>query len=69
MSISKEDQTALNVLRWHWDEAYEISIVNDLWVARRKDNGRIVQAADPTRLRDKIIKDYSRQPVPRDAGD
>jgi hypothetical protein len=31
--ISREDQTALNDLCWHWDTAYTINFDGDTWSA------------------------------------
>ena len=33
MMISKEDQTTLTSLRWHWDTAYAINFDGSTWTA------------------------------------
>ena len=36
------------------------------WVARRRDNGRLLTADSPDQLRELIVADYAAQPVPRE---
>jgi hypothetical protein len=35
-------------------------------VARRRDNGRLLNADSPDRLRELLLRDYQDQPVPRE---
>jgi hypothetical protein len=57
---------ALHDLEWNWGEAYEITESLSVWRAVRLDNQRALVATDPGELRDLILADYERQPVPRD---
>jgi hypothetical protein len=53
-------------LRHHWGSAYLI-VCNHLgqWKADRRDNGATLTADSAGELRDAIVADYTRQPVPR----
>lgn len=57
---------ALNALDWNWGEAYEISEALSVWRAVRRDSQRTLIATAPKDLRDLIIEDYTKEPVPRD---
>jgi hypothetical protein len=57
--------TPLGDLRWHWGGAYEISGIIGAWRAERRDDGRVLTADDPEKLRQAMIADYTRQPVQR----
>ena len=57
--------TPLGDLRWHWGGAYVISGSLGCWRAQRRDDGRVLAADDPEKLRRAIIADYTRKPVPR----
>ena len=59
---------ALNMLRWNWGEAYEITEALGVWRAVRCDTQRTLVASAPDELRVLIIADYSENPVPRRAG-
>jgi hypothetical protein len=59
---------ALAALAWHWGEAYELTEALGVWRAVRLDNQRSLIATDAEKLRDLIIDDYSKEPVPRRAG-
>ena len=57
----------LDGLRYHWDEAYEITYsaeTTQSYRAKRLDDGQILSATTPAKLRDAIIDDYSVRPVP-----
>jgi hypothetical protein len=59
--------TALtDFLQWNWGEAYLITGAAGHWIARRRDNGRMLIASGPEKLRELIIEDYAAQPVSRD---
>ena len=63
------DANALDSLRWHWGEAYEIEASAGLWRARHRDGlGGWIEATDPDRLGALISEDYGIKAVPRDAG-
>ena len=57
---------ALAHLQFHWGGAYGIAGATGTWVARRRDNGRLLNAASPDQLRELMIRDYGDQPVPRE---
>lgn len=56
----------LRNLQWHWGEAYQITGAAEHWLARRRDNGRLLNASGPDGLRELMIADYQDQPVPRE---
>jgi hypothetical protein len=37
-----------------------------MWVARRRDNGRLLNADNPDQLRVLLLRDYQNNPVPRE---
>ncbi len=55
-------------LRWHWDEAYEITWADGWFRARRLDDLGGMEAGTAAELRALIIADYTEQPVPRRYG-
>lgn len=57
--------TPLGDLRWHWGGAYLITGIIGAWLAERRDDGRVLTADDPEKLRQAIIRDYTAKPVPR----
>ncbi|HLX48422.1 MAG TPA: hypothetical protein VKS82_08820 [Streptosporangiaceae bacterium] len=58
---------ALEALRWHWGEVYEIGVDDGQWWYRRRDGkGGTETAATPDELRAMIITDYTIMPVPRE---
>jgi hypothetical protein len=59
---------ALAALRWHWGDAYELTEALGVWRAVRLDNWRALVATDAEKLRDLIIEDYTKEPVPHRAG-
>jgi hypothetical protein len=60
-----EALTPLGSLRWHWGSAYEISGIPGAWRAERRDNGKVLAAGNPVKLRALIWADYARKRVPR----
>ena len=56
---------ALEDLRWHWGNAYEITEALGVWRAVRLDNQVALIATDPGELRDLIMTNYAARPVPR----
>ena len=62
-----EEVGALDELRFHWGEAYQIAIVSGMWTVERKD-GRGGKLTDPLPegLPLRIQADYAAMPVPRD---
>lgn len=57
---------ALASLQFHWGSAYAITDAAGCWVARRRDNGRLISASGPDGLREMLIRDYGDQPVSRE---
>ncbi len=59
---------ALDALRWHWGEAYEIGRDDASgWHARRRDRlGGPLTGAGPDELGQAIVADYAFRPVPRE---
>jgi hypothetical protein len=51
-------------LRWHWDEAYEITW-DGRFRAKRLDDGGEVEADTAAELNELIIRNYSERRVPR----
>ena len=58
----------LEDLRWHWDEAYQISWQDGRFRAGRLDGRGSLQAGTAQELRDLIRADYAERPVPRRYG-
>jgi hypothetical protein len=52
-------------LRWHWDEAYVITLAHGMFRAERRDDGAAVSCATAGGLRVLIREDYAARPVPR----
>ncbi len=51
-------------LRWHWDEAYEITW-DGKFRAKRLDDGEVLEAETVADLRELIICNYTERRVPR----
>jgi hypothetical protein len=65
---ARQASKTLADLRYHWDEAYEITHhpgTAEPYRAQRLDDGQIISATTLLKLRDAIIDDYSVRPVPR----
>jgi hypothetical protein len=59
--ISREDQSALNDLNYHWDTAYNISFDGDTWsAAPLSDAATVLTAESASDLRELIRADYQR---------
>lgn len=72
--MDRSDASALADLQMHWDEAYEIGLDGDIWVARFNGSPDELRAHTCGQLRELIRADYvCRQrlrPAPRpDFGD
>lgn len=66
-SGTTDPSDALAMLRWHWGDAYDISVDGDQWQAERKDGeGGTITAPGPDELRMLIMADYNANPVARD---
>jgi hypothetical protein len=64
---TSDARRTLDGMRLHWDEAYEITYSADAtepYRAKRLDDGHVLSATTPAKLRDAIIDDYSVRPVP-----
>jgi hypothetical protein len=58
--LSKEDQSALLDLTWHWESAYAFSVVEGVWQAVPAIEPSAVLTADtPEELREKVRHDYA----------
>ncbi len=57
--LTPEQQTSLNDLRWHWDEAYKIECDGRFWSAVSLANGDILRASTETLLRRQIWEHYA----------
>jgi hypothetical protein len=57
---------ALDALRHHWGDAYEISYRLGQYRAARRDDGSVVRADSEDGLFAAINEDYAARPVPRD---
>jgi hypothetical protein len=57
---------ALADLQFHWGSAYAIAGAAGCWVARRRDNGQLINASGPEGLREQLAEDYRACPVPRE---
>ena len=66
MAVDEPPADALGRLQWSWGSAYGIAGAWGAWVARRRDNGRLLSADSPDRLREMLLRDYQDQPVPRE---
>ena len=51
-------------LRWHWDEAYDITW-DWRFRARRLDDGGLLEADTAEELGERNRRDYTERPVPR----
>ena len=47
MTVDEPPQDALGRLQWSWGSAYGIAGAWGTWVARRRDNGRLLNADSP----------------------
>jgi hypothetical protein len=66
MTVDEPPQDALGRLQRAWGSAYSIAGAWGTWVARRRDNGRLLNADNPDRLRALLLRDYQDHPVPRE---
>jgi hypothetical protein len=66
MKADEPPQDALGRLQWAWGSAYSIAGAWGTWVARRRDNGRLLNADNPDQLRALLLRDYQDNPVPRE---
>lgn len=55
----------LELLRWHWDSGYAITLDHDGWRAERRDDGTILTENTAERLVRLIREDFAARPVPR----
>jgi hypothetical protein len=60
------EQQALEALQWNWGEAYEITVTDGLWQARRRDGLGTIEASAPETLRREILDDYIARPAARE---
>ena len=57
---------ALDALRWHWGNGYDVGFGDGVWWFRRLDgHGGTQTAIGPDEVRNAIIADYTERPVER----
>jgi hypothetical protein len=62
----RQARDALEELRHHWGEAYDIQQTGGVtWLAARRDGRGAVHANSPEDLEAAITADYKARPVPR----
>lgn len=67
--LSREDQTSLIWLQWHWDKHYVIKVIDGVWQAHPADSPTEVLTADgPMQLRDAMKDDYAERASHKRAG-
>jgi hypothetical protein len=60
MMLSKEDQSALLDLTWHWESAYTFCVTDGIWQAVPAVDPSAVLTADTAHeLRAKVRQDYT----------
>ena len=64
--MNEPPRDALGRLQWDWGSAYGIAGASGTWVARRRDNGRLLNADSPEGLQRLLKQDYQAEPVPRE---
>jgi nitroimidazol reductase NimA-like FMN-containing flavoprotein (pyridoxamine 5'-phosphate oxidase superfamily) len=58
--LSKEDQSSLLDLAWHWEAAYTFSVIEGQWQAvPAADLSAVLTAATAEELREKVRQDYA----------
>jgi hypothetical protein len=58
--LSKEDQSSLLDLTWHWESAYAFSVVEGVWQAvPAVDPSPVLTADTADELREKVRQDYA----------
>jgi hypothetical protein len=64
--LSQDDQTMLNDIRYHWQDAYYVNFADGVWSAVPFDDRTILLTADTgMELRDKIRYDYAERAIRR----
>jgi hypothetical protein len=62
--LSKEDQSSLLDLTWHWESAYSFTVVEGEWQAVPAiDPSVVLTAATAEELREKVRRDYASRPA------
>jgi len=60
------EANAVDALRLHWGDAYEITVADGLWRAWRLDRiGGVIEERSPEKLRQAIMDDHETRPVRR----
>ena len=58
--LSKEDQSSLLDLAWHWETAYTFTVIDGQWQAvPAADPSGVLTAATSVELREKVRQDYA----------
>lgn len=64
--LSKEEQTDLLDLTWHWENAYSFQVTDGVWRAIPADDPACVLTADSAwELREKVRTDYAARRPPQ----
>lgn len=64
-TVGSDDESALADLRWHWGAAYEISIAENMWTARRRTGASLPPADSAGELLHLMRADYAEGAAPR----
>ena len=58
--LSKEDQSSLLDLAWHWESAYTFSVIDGVWQAvPAVEPCAVLTAETAEELREKVRQDYA----------
>ncbi len=58
--LSKEDQSALLDLTWHWESAYAFCVIEGIWQAVPAiEPSAVLTAGTAEELREKVRQDYA----------
>jgi hypothetical protein len=64
-SDGERERIQLSGLRLHWEEFYQLSTSDGVWLAARLDDQAVLLTADSAAdLRDQMREDFARRPVP-----
>ena len=65
--LTREEQTSLISLSWHWEGSYTFQVVDGIWQATPIDDpAGMLTADDPEELRQMVQLDHARRRVTRD---
>jgi hypothetical protein len=65
--LTREEQTSLISLSWHWEGSYTFQVVDGVWQATPIDDpAGMLTADDPEELRHLVRMDHARRRVGKD---